>query len=346
MDNVAEFQNSLMFSEARESVERVLEQASMLSPLITEIAADLRQCPPRLIITCARGSSDHAATFAKYMFERWLGVPVCSASPSLSSVFFVQQKLDSALVLGISQSGRSPDLLSYVAMARSGGAKIASIVNVADSPLASAGDWLLPLAAGGEFSVAATKSYICTIAALIQLGAALTEAPELITSLAALPDALSKASETKWSALEDLLLDTRNCFIVGRGTGLAIAQEAALKLKETCGIHAEAISAAEIKHGPMALIAQDIPVIFLIHGDETAASQLQLADEFRSCGGRVLVAGSAAIGADLVIDIEAPPSAMAAALILAFYLTAARLAPQRGIDPDIPPLLSKITETR
>ncbi len=345
MGDVTANRNSLMFLEALESIECVKRQESLLAKPIAEIAAENEKSKPRMIITCARGSSDHAATFAKYMFERWLGVPVCSASPSLSSVFGVHQKLNDALVLAISQSGRSPDLLSFTAMAREGGARIASIVNVASSPLAVAGDWLLPLAAGSELSVAATKSYICTLAALIQLGAAMTGAPELVAATSALPGALAKAAESNWTALEHLLVDARNCFIVGRGAGLAIAQEAALKLKETCGIHAEAVSAAEIKHGPMALLAQDIPIIFLVHGDETTAGQLALADEFRASGGRVLVAGPAAIGADLTIDVEAPPSAVAVSLILAFYLTAARLAPRRGIDPDVPPLLSKVTET-
>ena len=336
---------SLMEQEARESAARVDAQRAVLAPTVRDIAGSIARDLPALWATCARGSSDHAALFAKYLVETATGLPVMSASPSLVSVYAIRQVLPKAAALAISQSGRSPDVLAYLVMAREAGAHTIAIVNTPASPVGRAAQWRLPLAAGEELSVAATKSYICTLAAIVQLTAAIAGSRELEQALDELVDVLGRAAASETEPLTRFLAGESSCLIVGRGLGFAIAQEAALKLKETCGLHAEAISAAEVQHGPMALLARGVPVLFLIHGDATTESQSDLAARFAAGGAKVFVAGPQSVSPQLTIAEGASHVASAIGIIQTFYIAAARLASLRGQDPDRPPLLSKITET-
>src|SRR5581483_7134123 len=249
-----------MFAEAAESAAVVARQLSENANAIAALAAQLRARPPRFIVTCARGSSDHAATFAKYLFETHLGLVTASASPSIASVYAVKPKLRDALFIAISQSGRSPDLLRNTELARKAGARVVVLVNQEDSPLANLADYLIPLHAGKETSVAATKSYLCSLSALLQLTATWCEDALLSQALRELPRAVGEAWTMDWSSLVNGLMDARDLFVVGRGLGLGAAQEAALKLKETCGLHAEAFSGAEVMHGPMAIVGKGFPV--------------------------------------------------------------------------------------
>lgn len=334
-----------METEARESADCVRRQVHTLRASITNLAASLRDNPPAFVTTCARGSSDHAALFGKYLIERALGLPVASAAPSVASVYGIALSLEDALTVAISQSGKSPDIVRYTQMAREGGARTLAIVNTPASPLADATQWTLALSAGPERSVAATKSFICTLAALTQLVGDIAQSRELADATAELPDVLSRAAAVDYSALQSFLAEEQGCFVVGRGLGYAIAQEAALKLKETCGILAEAISAAEVQHGPMTLLAQGVPVLFLIHGDRTAKDQIELAHHFAAQGARVFVAAPARYAPDLPLAEGASPVATAVGMIQTFYLMAASLSVSRGNDPDNPPLLNKVTET-
>ncbi|HEX6832313.1 MAG TPA: SIS domain-containing protein, partial [Rudaea sp.] len=262
---------TLMFREAHESAAAVARQLDANEAAVRALAERLRGSPPRFVVTSARGSSDHAATFAKYVFETQLGYATSSAPPSVSSVYSVPQKLDGALYLAISQSGKSPDLLRQAQAAQKSGARVVALVNVEDSPLAALADDVIPLRAGVENSVAATKSYVCSLAAIVHIAALWKSDPELLAALRAVPAAIEATWTMDWSALVDGLVDARNLFVVGRGLGLAAAQEAALKLKETCGLHAEAFSAAEVKHGPMTLVNPGFPVLFFTQDDDTEA---------------------------------------------------------------------------
>src|SRR5579864_936027 len=158
-----------MYREAAESAEVVHRQLAANAVAIGRLAGELRQSPPRAVVTCARGSSDHAATFARYLIETRLGLLTSSAAPSVSSVYEAPPNLEGAVMIAISQSGSSPDLLSTVSDARHAGARIIALVNAESSPLAQLADDLLPLGAGAELSVAATKSYIASLAAIVQL---------------------------------------------------------------------------------------------------------------------------------------------------------------------------------
>ena len=153
---------------------------------------------------------------------------------------------------------------------------------VVESPLAHAADFVVPLHAGPELSVAATKSYLCSLSALLHLAAEWHEDARLRAALDAIPSALDADASDDWPSLIDGLVDARSLFVVGRGFGLAAAQEIALKFKETCGLHAEAFSAAEVQHGPMTLVDEGFPVLFLTQDDDTRDSTLAVADKFRA----------------------------------------------------------------
>jgi glucosamine--fructose-6-phosphate aminotransferase (isomerizing) len=338
-------QDSLMYSEAHEAAAVVARQFDANESVVAALAERLRSTPPRMIITCARGSSDHAATYAKYVFETQLGVVTASASPSVTSIYRAPQQLQGALYIVISQSGRSPDLIRNAEAAKSAGAHVVAMVNVEDSPLAAAADTVIPLHAGPERSVAATKSYIAALAAILHLAARWSGDVGLDQAMARLPDQLRAGWDADWSELTDGLVDVRNLFVVGRGFGFAIAQEAALKFKETCGLHAEAFSAAEVKHGPMALVGPDFPVLFFAQDDDTLESTLQVAAEFRARGARVWVAAPGASGEGLLPLVASAPITAPLLTIQSFYRATNALALRRGYDPDVPPHLNKVTET-
>lgn len=333
---------TLMFREAAESAAVIAAQFARNHDVVQTLAASLRATPPPFVVTCARGSSDHAATYAKYLFETQLGLVTASASPSVGSVYEARQQLQGALYLVISQSGKSPDLLRNAEAAKAAGARVVALVNVEDSPLAQLAEVVLPLGAGPERSVAATKSYLASLAAILQLGAYWKNDPSLIAALGTLPAAMEKAWTCDWSILTEGLVEAHNLFVVGRGPGLAAAQEAALKFKETCGLHAEGYSSAEVKHGPMALVGKDFPVLAFAQPDETGAGTRALAEEFAARGAQVWLAGE---GGNLPVA-EAPHPLCAPLLtVQSFYRAINALALRRGHNPDLPPHLNKVTET-
>jgi glucosamine--fructose-6-phosphate aminotransferase (isomerizing) len=312
------------------------------------VAARLRQIDPAIVITCARGSSDHAATYAKYLIETRVQTPVASYAPSVSSAYATSwRKLEGSLFLAISQSGQSPDLLVSARAARDAGAFVVAIVNQPDSPLSEIAETTIPMLAGPERSVAATKSYIASLLAIVQLVSVWTGDEELSTALRAAPQALRQSWLLDWSPALPSLMTARNLYVLGRGLTLGIAQEAALKLKETCGLHAEAYSAAEVKHGPMAIVRPGFPVLMFEPNDEAGEAFEALAGELRSNGAILIRAGGAKAGALALPIVQGLHPALAPiAAISSFYKLAAMLSVARGFDPDRPPHLRKVTETR
>jgi glucosamine--fructose-6-phosphate aminotransferase (isomerizing) len=335
---------TMMCREIAQSSAAIARQLALNAPRVRELATVLRRDPPRLIATGARGSSDNAATFAKYLFETRLGIATMSAAPSVQSVYAAEPDFAGALFLAISQSGKSPDLVRQAESAKAAGARVVAMVNVEDSPLAAAADFVVPLRAGPELSVAATKSFLCSLSALLQLAAEWKDDDALRDALAAVPPLLDEGTAADWNPFVDGLADASSLFVVGRGLGLAAAQEAALKLKETCGIHAEAFSAAEVQHGPMALVESGFPVVFFVQDDDTRDSTLAVARKFLARGARVWT-----IGADGRDALPLPPARDPACTPLVavrrFYSAVNALAVRRGRDPDAPPHLSKVTET-
>jgi glutamine---fructose-6-phosphate transaminase (isomerizing) len=334
-----------MFHEAAQAPEVVRAQLTANAAHATQLAARLRRSPPRAVVTCARGSSDHAATFARYLIETRLGLLTSSAAPSVSSVYEAAPDLSGTLMLTISQSGASPDILAVVSRARAAGAYIVALVNAERSPLAQLADEVLPLHAGTERSVAATKSYIASLSAIVQLVAEWAGDAPLAAALQRAPEALARAWQLDWSAAVARLTAASSLYVIGRGLGLAIAQEAALKFKETCGLHAEAVSAAELRHGPMALVRAGFPLLLFTQNDESRAGVMQLAAELAAQRADVLLAGASLAGTTQLPTEGAHPVIEPLLFIESFYRMANGLSLARGHNPDAPPHLNKVTET-
>ncbi|HEY8567427.1 MAG TPA: SIS domain-containing protein [Beijerinckiaceae bacterium] len=332
-----------MAREIREAPAAVARQAERLAGPLAELSRCLRARPPQVVVTCARGSSGHAATFGKHLIERRLGIPVAAAAPSIASVYGQPLSLSGQLFVAVSQSGRSDDLLSLAGAAKKGGALTVALVNDEESPLAASSDIVLPLAAGPEVSVAATKTFVASLSALAALTAAWAEDGALRDALARLPERLDAATRLDWSGALDALTPAESLVTIGRGPTLAIAREAALKLKETCSLHAEAFSAAEFLHGPVSLVGDDYPIIAFPPTDEAGPGVARAVADLRAKGASVFSTDAEGGLPGLAPD---HPDIDAIALIQSFYVLAEALAGRRGIDVDRPRHLNKVTRTR
>jgi glucosamine--fructose-6-phosphate aminotransferase (isomerizing) len=337
-----------MYAEAAESASVAERQLADLKHDIGMLGQRLRKMDPPLVITCARGSSDYAATFAKYLIEIRGRTPVASFAPSTSSLYATPWKhLKGTVFLTISQSGQSPDVLISARAARDAGALVVAIINDIHSPLAEVAEVTIPMLAGPERSVAATKSFMASLVAILGLVAAWTEEEDLNRALAEVPQALRAAWDLDWSLAVAALTKSSGLFVIGRGLNYGIAQEAALKLKETCGLHAEAFSAAEVKHGPMALVGAGFPVIMMTPSDEGRDAFGALVQEFIDRRAQVIMMGGDHDGALSLPFLPNPHPVLAPlATIQSFYRFANSLSLARGLDPDRPPHLRKVTETR
>jgi len=334
---------------AAEIAEIPLVAARVLSgndTLLVAIGARLRALDPGLIVTVARGSSDHAASYLKYAVELTAGVPVASVGPSVASVYGRPLRLAGAACIGISQSGASPDIVAMMQAARGAGALTLAITNTPGSAVAAAADHCLPMAAGVETSVAATKTFVASVLAGLGLVAHWQQDRALQTALAAVPGVLQAALSCDWQPLSDRLVRAQSVFVLGRGPGFAIACEAALKLKETCGLHAEPHSAAEVLHGPAAIVRQGFPVLALAVEDAARGHVVATAERLAAQGADVFVTGTPARG---VQTLPAPPPLhpLVDPLVAAvsFYALAEALSRRRGYDPDTPFRLQKMTAT-
>jgi len=314
---------------------------------IAAAAIALDEVNPHLLTTVARGSSDHAAAYLKYAFELGAGMPVASVGPSVSSIYDVQLALQKTVNLSISQSGQSPDIVQMARSAKSGGALTLALCNAEHSPLSDASDYRIDIMAGPEKSVAATKSFVNSVVAGLALLARWQNDVALDQAIRRLPDQFAAALACDWSPLIEHLHNHRSIFILGRGPAMAIAREAALKFKETCQIHAEAYSSAEFMHGPVSIIETGFPVLALASRDAAEPSVIEVSRLLMEHGGEVFITS------------EGPPQAtrmpfVAAGhgltdplvLIVTFYAFIEKLARARGFDPDHPPHLRKVTETR
>ncbi|HZD52833.1 MAG TPA: SIS domain-containing protein [Woeseiaceae bacterium] len=334
-----------MFREASEAADAVEAQLGRLPDVLERLAADHAARRRSSFVTLARGSSDHAATYAKYVIETRLGMLTCSAAPSVASLYETRSHLGESVLLAISQSGRSPDLLAAVRAAREAGACTVALVNDETSPLAEISHYAIPLCAGAETGVAATKSFIASLTAIAQLAGYWSEDGPLLGAIARLPEKLRQAWALDWSGAVPRLRDRESLYVVARGLGLGVAQEAALKLKETCGQHAEAFSSAELRHGPVAIVRRGFPVLALAQGDGTIEDMRRLLAELVMHGADVLSSGIDRAAGLSLPWIPAEPELQPVLHVQAFYRMASELAIARGCDPDRPRHLRKVTET-
>lgn len=327
--------------EIPEAARRLLAEAL---PLIRDIAG--KAGTPVFLASVARGSSDHAATFLKYASEIHLGLAMASLGPSVSSVYGGKVKLDQALVIAISQSGASPDILSVVENAVEQGAFTVGLTNTADSPLAKSSKATVNISAGPELSVAATKTFVNSVLAGLLLLAQLAADEDLMRALHELPECFENAIGKDWSALAEPIEKRGSLYVIGRGPGLAIANEAALKFKETCQIHAEAYSSAEVMHGPVSIVENGYPILALGVRDAAEEGLAQAADRMADQGGSVFATTRKVKRAEkLPFEETGHPLTDALVQIVSFYAFIEWFARRRGFNPDVPKHLKKVTQT-
>ncbi len=330
-----------------EEIPRAVDRLLMEMPdAVVPVLADLHRAPPAMVATVARGSSDHAATFLGYAIELIARLPVASLGPSIASVYNVDLELSKSLCLLISQSGRSPDIVEMAQKASASGGLVVAITNEPESRLAKVSDDVIDIRAGQERSVAATKTFVNSVVSGLALLALWKEDLPLLRALRKLPEQLELAIDCDWSLFSDRLKDHDSLLVLGRGPSMAIASEAALKFKETCGIHAEAFSAAEVLHGPARIVKPGYPVLALASRDASQSQCAATAERFALQGASVFLTSSQARAAEKLPFVRGDhPFCDALLLIASFYSFIEFHARRLGLDPDNPPNLTKITET-
>jgi glucosamine--fructose-6-phosphate aminotransferase (isomerizing) len=344
-----------MMSKMRQEILEIPAQLQVQLMLNVEIwqafSIALKARSPKSVMTVARGSSDHAATYAKYLFETELHLPTSSAAPSIISIYKTPLELKDTLVVAISQSGQSPDLLEVMRYAKTQGALTLALVNDTSSPLAALADFVIPLHAGPELAVAATKSFLLTLTALLHGVAIIKNNASLLDGLAQLPSAFSKVLGMDLSLYFSYFV-ANNALILGRGFSFSIAQEIAIKFKEVTQIHAEAFSSAEILHGPFSLLKEPLPILALTQHDLSLPSMLSTLIKIKTTSVNPLIFCSEET-ADTFKDfsqkvlLPSVPSLLTPLLSCALlYLMIEALARAKNLNPDQPPLIQKITRTQ
>ncbi len=335
-----------MARETRQAPDIVARLLSQGRPKIAEIGRLLRATNPPVIVTCARGSSDHAAGYFKYCTEILAGVPVASLGPSVASLYRAPLDLRDCVMLAISQSGMSPDIVALAQAAKSGGARVVAIVNDEASDLAEISDICLPIAAGEEKSVAATKTFIASVVAALAILAEWRGDEKLRMAINELPQILEKALAADWTAAAARLADAGSLYVLGRGPSLPMASEAALKFKETAGLHAEAHSGAELMHGPLSLVRDRFPVLVFSPDDASRPAMQAVIECLRQAGADVFCVEDDPSGAGSLGYVRTGHALTdPISIIISFYLLVEAIARARGHDPDNPRNLEKVTET-
>lgn len=329
--------------EIPDAIRRLLARSQ---DAIRAAADDMQSRDLRFIVSVARGSSDHAVTYLKYAIELVAKIPVASIGPSISSIYGITLNLDSSACISISQSGKSPDITQLMRSAEAGGALTVAITNDAGSPLARASAHALGLMAGPERSVAATKSFVSSVVSGLLLLAYWKEDAALLDALFGLPTLAEGALKADWSSLGDSMRREESLFVLGRGPSLAIAHEVALKFKETCQIHAEAFSSAELLHGPVEIVRTNYPVLAMVSRDASEKSIVGVADKLAEAGADIFATSDTVTRcARLPFVASSHPLTDPLLLIVSFYSFVERLSRLRGMDPDVPRNLKKVTET-
>ncbi|HEX7005479.1 MAG TPA: SIS domain-containing protein [Trueperaceae bacterium] len=333
--------------EQPEVLQRLLDAAEPVA-----VARALREADCPMVVTLARGSSDNAVSFFAYLAGNYLGLPVASLPPSVLTVYRSRMRVTEAVAIAVSQSGRSEDVRLSLEALEAAGALTVSITNDDSSPLATAADYHLAQGAGEEKAVAATKTFSTQMMLLALLVAHWSGDEELLAALQAVPGAmrelLAEREAVSHAALR--LTHAADAYVLGRGYSFAIAQEVALKLKETSYMGTQAYSSAEFQHGPIAAVSPREPVLLLATADHTLDSNSEVAARLLGLGADLTVissAGSLLAGAHAAVRLPGNrhPVTESFLLVLAGQLLALQLAAARGYDPDRPRNISKVTRT-
>jgi len=337
--------------------EEILSQPALISRLLereTEhIAAIAAQLPPfNYVMIAARGSSDHAALYATYAWAALGGYPVALATPSLYTLYGSPPRLDGALVIGISQSGQSPDIVAVLEAARKHGRPTLAITNDGASPLAAAADHVVELHVGAEQSVAATKTYTAQLSVLAIFAAHLSGQQERLNELKRLPewmaDTLGHIQPVAGQAERYRYMTS--CSIIGRGFNYATSFELALKLKELTYVMSTAYSSADFRHGPIATVEAGSPVILVMPSGKAHDDLHDLALELQLRGAELLVISNVSAALELArtplpLAVSMPEWLSPIPAIIPGQMLALHLALAKGLDPDLPRGLQKVTRT-
>ena len=334
------------------AVQRVLDEPGQLA----DVATAIERASPRWIMIAGRGTSDHAAVYAQYLFETHLGLPTGLVKPSVTTVYGASLDWRDGLVIAISQSGQSPDVVAVVDAARRSGALTVAITNEPESPLAAAAERSLRIHAGRELAVPATKTYVTELAVLAALANAVRPTAALADGLAALPSSLRDtiARTRDWltgpgaAAIEAFAAADR-ALLVSRGFNLATALELALKLKETCGLFAEAYSTADFMHGPLVLAQADVPTLAIRPDGPMGVDVDATLAAVAARGGRTTVFGGTEttyLPDALSLRHTLPEALTTLLFVVPGQLLVEATAAERGVNPDAPDGLGKVTLTR
>ena len=326
-------------AEIPAAAERLLARTDAIKAIVARV----EQTRPRIVVFCGRGSSGHVGVYLRYLFEARLGLLASAAAPSVVTAYRRPPEMRGALFVVVSQSGRSPDLVNATQVARKHGALTLAIVNDQDSPTAAASELVLPIGAGAEHSVAATKTVVLSMIAGAQLVAALARDDDLVAGLGQLPLRLSRALDCDWSTWADSAARAAAAFVVGRGYGLGCVREIALKVAEILRVPTLGHSAAELRHGPRASISPSTPVLVLRQNDEAATAIDDLVKDLNDANETLFVAGGPAGTLPWIGDGH--PVYDPVLMLVPAYRAIEAVARRRGFDPDNPPHLSKVTKT-
>jgi len=335
--------------EQPEVLERLLEQER---GTVEAVAQAIRERAPRFMVLAARGSSDNAARYGQYLLGAVNGLPVALATPSLFTLYRRPPCLADALVVAVSQSGQSPDIVAVVEEGRRQGALTLAVTNDPTSPLARSAEWVIPLHAGAERSVAATKTYTASLLALGMISAALAGDEEMFTALRTVPEAIRQvvSSAPTICRASERYRYMEACVVVSRGYNYATAYEIALKLKELTYVLAEPYSSADFQHGPVALVEKGFPVIAVVPEGAVTAEMVDFLRRLREREAELVVISAREEALSLaqtplplpggIPEWLSPMVAVVPGQLFALGLTQAR-----GLDPDQPRGLQKVTRT-
>jgi glutamine---fructose-6-phosphate transaminase (isomerizing) len=340
-----------MLLEIRETPQVVANLLAVNPEINQKLTRAIQDHNPEFAVTIARGTSDHAANFLKYALETQLGLVTASSSPSITTAYDTKLHLKRAVVIAISQSGQSPDVVNSLRAAREAGALTVALVNQAGSPLEEAAEFVLPMLAGEELAVAATKSFVASLVAPLQVIASLSQDTALLSALQNLPNALKTVLELEETAKDrsERYRYAEAMVSLARGVHFPMAQETALKLKETCVLQTEAFSTAEFAHGPIILIEPGFPVIAFQARDATAKGTLERYQDLAARGAELVLIGddTPEIPASTRLNTPATGHRLTDPIvaIIAAYLFAGHLSLVKGLNPDSPRSLKKVTRT-
>jgi glutamine---fructose-6-phosphate transaminase (isomerizing) len=347
--------HSMLLREIYEQPEAIRHMLDIESGRVASISEKLSSRTFSYALVAARGTSDNAARYGQYLLGAINRLPVALAAPSLFSRYHLPPRLVGSLVIGISQSGQSPDIVSVIEEGRRQGAPTIAITNDLESPLALAAEYQIGLSIGEERSVAATKTYTAQLTALALLALCLEGSRIHPDPLEAIPDALEQALNAEKQAQEaaKILATSDHTIFIGRGFNYSTAHEISLKCKELANIQAEPYSSADFVHGPIAIVDEGFPVSLISMGDTFRDELNKLGETLRSRGAKLITIGDTQLlghidGQDMFIPVPAslpewlsPIAAIIPGQLLAYHLTIAR-----GFDPDQPRLLRKVTLTK